>query len=75
MTDKLLKAAINASNLITGMYEWFDKVEAAGGATSISGVAACNAMLASMRKNKPRIDALVMAPLQEALDETKGEPE
>ncbi len=73
MTEKLIKAAVNASNLITGMYEWFDRVDAAGGATSISGVAACNAMLESMKKNKPRIDALVMAPLQEALDEAKGE--
>jgi hypothetical protein len=75
MSEKLIKAAINASNTITALYEWADMVEKAGGTTSIAGIAKCHAMLASMKKNKSVIDNLVMVPLQEALDDAKGEPQ
>lgn len=65
--SELLKAAKNAALTIDAIYQWLDRVEKAGGATSISGVAACNAMLASLRKNAPRTERLVMEPLRKAL--------
>ena len=69
MTDeKLLNAAKNAALTIGAIYEWLDRVEKAGGATSISGVAACNAMLTSLRKNADRTEKLVMKPLREAIE-------
>lgn len=70
MTDqKLLKAATNAAATLAALYDWLDKVDAAGGTTTLSGVAKAHAMLASMRKNRPRLVAHVMKPLKEALDE------
>lgn len=66
-TPDLLVAARNAAATIGAIYEWVERVEKAGGATSISGVAACHAMLTSLRKNAPRTERLVMAPLREAL--------
>lgn len=65
--EKLINAAVNASNTIHAIYQWVDKIEAAGGATTISGVAACNAFLKSMRKQKPRLDKLIMEPLEAEL--------
>jgi hypothetical protein len=65
--EKLIKAAVNASNTIHAVYQWIDKIEAAGGAHSISGVAACHAFLTSMKKNKSRIDSSVMQPLEAEL--------
>lgn len=67
-TDDLRKAAVNAALIIDAVYQWLDRVEKAGGATSISGLAACNAMLKSLRQQKPRVDELVMAPLRKALE-------
>ena len=69
MNDELRSAAVNAAALLAGVYEWLDRVEKAGGTTSIEGVAACHAMLKSLRKNKSRVDQLVMQPLQVALAE------
>jgi hypothetical protein len=69
--DKLIKAAVNASNTIHAFYQWIDKIEAAGGAHSISGVAACHAFLVRMKKQRPRIDSLVMAPLEAELNSRK----
>ena len=66
-TDELRSAAVNAAALLAGVYEWLDRVEKAGGATSIEGVAACHAMIKSLRKNKPRVEKLVMEPLRAAL--------
>lgn len=67
-TDKeLLTAAKNAAAVIGSIYEWLERVEQAGGATSISGVAACNSMLRSLRKNAERTDKLVMEPLLAAI--------
>ena len=68
--DKLRSAAVNAAALLAGVYEWLDRVEKAGGATSIEGVAACHAMIKSLRKNKPRVDRLVLQPLRAALSPT-----
>lgn len=69
---ELLKAAGNAAATIAAFYEWFDRVEKAGGATSISGVASCNAMLNSMRKNRKRTFELVIAPVQAAIAKAEG---
>lgn len=63
----LLKAAKNAAATIGAIYEWVDRVEKAGGATSLAGVAACHAMLTSLRKNADRTEKLVMEPLRAAI--------
>lgn len=72
--DKLLTSAKNAAATIAAIYEWLDRVEAAGGATSISGIAACNAMLKSLRKNADRTEDLVMRPLREAIAAREADP-
>jgi hypothetical protein len=64
---ELLKAAKNAAATIGSIYQWVDRVEASGGATSISGVAECHAMLRSLNNNRERIDKLVIAPLLAAI--------
>jgi hypothetical protein len=68
----LLKAAVNASNTIHGIYQWVDMIEAEGGTSTISGVAKCHAFLTSMKKNKSRLDSLVMSPLAEELEKVKS---
>lgn len=69
--EDLLKAATVAAATIGAIYEWLERVERAGGATSISGVAACNAMLTSLRKNADRTEKLVMEPLRAAIAEAE----
>mgnify|MGYP003652295519 CR=1 FL=1 len=66
--DDLYKAAVNAAATISAIYEWLERVEKAGGAGSISGVASCHAMLTSLRKNAGRTDKLVMDPLRKAIE-------
>lgn len=68
----LLKAAKNAAAVIGAVYTWVDRVEKAGGATSISGVAACHAMLKSLRANASRNEKLVMEPLRSAIAKAEG---
>lgn len=70
--DDLLKAAVNASNTIVSFYEWIDRINAAGGAASISGVAECHAFLKSMEKNRAGLDKLIMEPLQAQIAARKG---
>lgn len=70
--NELLAAAKNAAAVIGAVYEWLDRVEQAGGATSVSGVAACNSMLKSLRKNAERTDKLVMEPLLAAIAKAEG---
>ena len=70
--DELLRVAKNAAATISAIYEYLERVEKAGGAKSISGVAACHAMLASLRKNAERTETLVMKPLREAIDRAEG---
>lgn len=65
--DELLKAACNAAATISAIYQWVERVEKAGGATSIEGVAACHAMLTSLRKNADRTEKLILEPLREAI--------
>ena len=69
MIDEKTKALANAAAMIHAIYQWIDQIEEAGGATSISGVAKCNAFLASMKKNRARTDELIMRPAQKALGE------
>lgn len=71
-SNNLMTAAKNAAAVIQAQYQWLERVEAAGGALSMSGVAECNAMLKSMRKNAKRIDDLVMIPLAKAIAEDEG---
>ena len=67
MTTELLKAAVNAQNAIAAVYAWVDRVEKAGGATSISGVAECHAMLKSLKLQRPRLEKLITEPLDAAI--------
>lgn len=66
--DDLLDAAKNAAATIAAIYQWLEMVEQAGGATSITGIAKCNAMLKSLRKNADRTEKLVMEPLRAAIE-------
>lgn len=70
--DELLKVSKNAASAIVAIYEWLDRVEQAGGAKSISGVAACHAMLTSLRKNGNRTETLILAPLRAAIASMEG---
>lgn len=72
MREDLMKAAKNAAATIGAIYQWLDKVEAAGGATSIQGVATCNAFLKSLRANAKRTDELVIVPLMKAIEEAES---
>ena len=67
LNDELLRCASNAAATLGAIYQWVDRVNAAGGPTCIAGVAACNAMLTSLEKNRKRCDELVIAPLRAAL--------
>lgn len=64
---ELLAAAANAAAMLGAVYSWLDQVKAAGGATSISGVAKCHAMLKSLEGNRSRAETLVMKPLRAAI--------
>lgn len=65
-----LREALKASVATIGaLYEHLERVEKAGGATSLEGVAACHIMLKSMRKNANRVEELVMKPARDALKE------
>jgi len=74
MTDKtdLLKAATNAAATIGAIYQWLDRVEKAGGPTCLSGIAECNAMVRSLRKNADRTEKLIMEPLRAAIAKARG---
>lgn len=67
--QQLLAAAKNAAAMIGAVYEHLDRVKAAGGATSISGIAACHAMLKSLESNRGRAETLIMEPLRAAIAE------
>ena len=69
--EKVFRAAINASNTIAAFYEWVDQIEEAGGTTTISGISKCHAFLSSMKRNKGRIDTLIMEPLSTELNKVK----
>jgi hypothetical protein len=72
--DDLLKAATTAAVTLDAIYQWLDRVDKAGGPTCLSGIAACKSMLDSLRKNKPRVESLIMAPLRDAISAREGKP-
>ena len=72
MSDDLIKAATNAAAVIGAIYEHLDRVNKAGGATTISGVAACHTMLKSLNGNRDRTEKLVMEPLRAAIAKATG---
>lgn len=63
----LLTVAKNAAATIGAIYEWVARVETAGGATTMSGIATCHAMITSLRKNAQRTDDLVIKPVRAAI--------
>lgn len=65
--EQLMRAATNAAAMLGAVYQWVDKVNAAGGATSISGISACNAMLKSLENNRGRCEKLIMEPLRSVI--------
>lgn len=69
MNENLLKASKNAALTLNAIYEWLERIEANGGAMSISGVATCHSMLLSLRKNAARTQTLIFGPLNEAMDQ------
>lgn len=69
-SGELLKAASHAAATIGAIYQWLDSVNAAGGATSIAGVAKCHAMLKSLENNRARTEKFVMEPLRKAIQES-----
>lgn len=71
---EMYTALVNAAATIGAIYEWLDRVEKAGGATSISGMAACHAMLTSLRKNAGRTETLILAPARAALAKATEPP-
>jgi hypothetical protein len=68
----LVAAAQVAAATISAVYEWVDRVNATGGTTSLSGIAACHAMINSLEKNRARVERLVMAPVRAAISKTEG---
>jgi len=53
-------AALTAENMrlraiVTAIYEWVDRVEAAGGTTCIAGIGTAHSMIESLKKNKARV--------------------
>lgn len=70
--EKLLEASTMALMIIDSIYQWSDMVDEAGGTTSISGIAKAHAMFESMKRNRPRVEKLVTAPLKEAMEEMKN---
>jgi hypothetical protein len=70
--DDLVKVAATAAAMLDAIYQHVDRVNAAGGATSISGVAACNTMLKSLNGNRARVEKLVMEPIRAAIAKARG---
>jgi len=63
---ELREAATIGAATSEAIYQFLDRIERAGGATSLSGIAACHAMLTSMKKNRSRVIKLVVEPIQKA---------
>ena len=70
-TKNLIKGATNALEILDALYVWYDHVEKVGGTTSIAGIAAAQAMFTSMKKQRSRVESLVVTPLKEAIYQAK----
>lgn len=73
--NMVLSALKNTTATVAALYQWLEQVEAVGGATNLSGIAKCHAMLTSMRKNAHRTEKLVMAPARAAIIACDAEAE
>jgi len=69
----LVTALKNSIATIEALYVMLKRVEDAGGAMTISGIAACHTMLTSMRTQAPRIEKLVLAPAKAEIAKTRRE--
>lgn len=65
--DDMREALVKAAALLGAVYEWADRVEKAGGTTTLAGVAAAHAMLNSLKTQAPRVESLVLAPAHVAI--------
>lgn len=61
--DERDKHITNLAALIGALYHFQHRVEAAGGCTSLSGIAIANTMMKSMARNRGRVDLIVSAAL------------
>ena len=66
--EKLRIAATNAAAVIASFYEWIDRIEANGGTASLSGIASCHAFVESMKKNRRRVDDLILKSVSKAIE-------
>lgn len=66
---KCLSAAVL---VIDSFYEWLDRIEELGGATTIEGISACHSFLESMRRNEPRLKKLVIDPSVTLIKKSMG---
>ncbi len=64
----LLQAAQNAAATLQAVYLLAERADA----TSISGIAACHAMLTSLHKNKNRTQKLIFEPINAAVAAATG---
>jgi len=68
-----LNAARNAQAALNAVYQWVDRVEAAGGVTCLSGVAEAHAMMKSLKGQIKRMDSLITEPLIAAIKAAEKE--
>jgi hypothetical protein len=62
--ERLYKIAVMAGITIATIYEMLDMIDKGGGLINPKGVAATNAMLTSLRRNRARIETTIMAPMR-----------
>ena len=62
-----IKALAISAATLDSVYQWLDRVDADGGPTCIAGIASTKAMLDSLRKNRGRMETLVMEPARTAI--------
>lgn len=65
--ENLIRIAGNAAATIRAVYQWVDRVKEAGSTTTVSGVAACHAMLTSLETNHHRVNSAILDPLDDAI--------
>ena len=71
--QKMILALKQAVLTIDAIYQWVDRIETAGGTTSMEGIAVAHAMIASMKKNRARVGSLIAVPLRNAMLSEKGD--
>ena len=66
--EKTEDALIAAALSIKVIYEMADRADA----VSLSGVAACHTMLTSLKKNRKKMETLILNPAREILEKRKN---